>query len=230
MTHQPTSRSHGRLWNSTFGSALSPTKCGLAIFSIAALAGGCNSSNDVAVDTKVSNPAPHQSESPSAISGNIGVSNSPLIGAWMGKAILNEEALLDLVDSLSGDQRQALIQEARTFVTTEMAIQFSPSGEIETAIEMQPVGSQKVAGESFGTWKIIEATDEQVTVESTSTDETGAMQTTRTAFAVSVDGDRLILQPQVSSALANCEALIYLDRQSLPPTSVARAPEGGMLR
>lgn len=227
MPPKSASRSIGRSWNSAFKSALAPTKCGLAIFSIAALAGGCNSPSDTAVQSQVNNLAANPSNSPLAMEG---INHSPLVGAWMGKAIINEQALLAAADSLSGDQRQALIHEARTFVTTEMAIQFSPSGELETAIEMQPVGSQKVAGQTFGTWKVVEATDEQVIVETTSTDETGAMSTSQTAFAVSVDGDRLVLQPQVSSALAGCEALIYLDRQMIPAASVARAPEGPMLR
>ncbi len=230
MPHESASRSCGRLWKSTFRSAFSPTKCSLAIFSIAALAAGCNSPNDVAVQTQVSGRVMDQSNSPLATAANGGFSDSPLVGAWMGKAIINEEALLDVADSLPIDQRQALIQEARTFVTTEMAIQFSPSGEIETAIEMQPIGSQKIAGESFGTWKVIEANDGQVTVETTSTDETGTVLTSQIAFAVSLDGDRLVLQPQVSSALAGCEALIYLDRQSIPAASVAQVPEGTTFR
>lgn len=229
MPHKSASRSYGRSWNSAFKSALAPTKCSLAFLSIAALAGGCNSPTGTAVQTQ-SNRSAQSTNTPVAVTGNGGVSHSPLVGAWMGKAIVNEEALLRAVDSLSGDQRQALIREARTFVTTEMAIQFSPSGELETAIEMQPAGSQKVAGETFGTWKIVEANDAQVVVETTSADETGAMSTIQTAFAVSVDGDRLVLQPQVSSALAGCEALIYLDRQMIPTASVAHVNEGTVSR
>ena len=227
MPPKSASQSYSRSWNSAFKSVLAPTKCSLAIVSIAALAGGCYSSNDMPVQTQVNNRTANPTNSPLVIEG---ISRSPLVGAWMGKAIINEQALLAAADSLSGDQRQALIREARTFVTTEMAIQFSPSGEMETAIEMQPVGSQKIAGQTFGTWKIVEATDAQVTVETSSIDDTGAVSTGQTAFAVSVDGDRLVLQPQVSSALAGCEALIYLDRQMMPAASVARAPEGGMLR
>ncbi len=224
MSHKPASRSYGRLWNSA------PTKCSLAIFSIAALAGGCNSPTDATIQTQVGHRVADPSNPPLTVEGNRDVSHSPLVGAWMGKAIINEQALLKAADSLSGDQRQALIREARTFVTTEMAIQFSPSGEIETAIEMQPAGSQKIAGQTFGTWKIVEANDAQVIVETTDTDGTGAMSTSQTAFALSVNGDRLVLQPQVSSALAGCEALIYLDRQMIPAANVAQAPDGVMLR
>lgn len=229
MPNKPVYRSYVRSWNSAFKSALTPTKCSLAFLSIAALASGCNSPTDTAVNTQ-NNRSAHSANTPVALGGNSGVGHCPLVGAWMGKAILNEQALLEATDSLTGTQRQALIREARTFVTTEMAIQFSPSGELETAIEMQPVGSQKVAGQTFGTWKIVEATDSQVVVETTSADETGAMSTIQTAFAVSVDGDRLVLQPPVSSALAECEALIYLDRQMIPAASVARAPDGAMLQ
>ena len=214
-----------------FQSAFGPAKYGVAIFSIAALAGGCNSSTDVA---EIANQPEATNHAVTPITplamGQNAASNSPLVGAWMGKAILNEQALLAAADTLSGDERQALIHEARTFVTTEMAIQFSPSGEMETALEMQPVGSQKIAGQTTGTWKIIEATDTQVVVETTNTNEAGASFTERTAFAVSVDGDRLVLQPQVSSALAGCEPLIYLDRQMVPAVNVARVPDGTMLR
>ena len=227
MPAKSASRSHGRSWNSAFKSAFAPTKYSLAIVSIAALAGGCYSSNDATVQNQVNNRAANPSNSPFA---NETSSQSPLVGAWMGKAIVNEKALLAAADSLSGDQRQALIREARTFVTTEMAIQFSPSGEMETAIEIQPVGSQKFSGQTFGTWKIVEATDSQVTVKTSITDSTGATSTGQTSFAVSVDGDRLVLQPEVSSALADCEALIYLDRQAAPAANVARSPEGGVLR
>jgi len=231
MTQKSASRFYGHLWNSAFRAALTPTKCGLAMVSIVALTGGCNSSTDVAAPTQENHRSANPSNTPLAIDGNVDISRSLLVGAWMGKAIINEQALLATADSLPGDQRQALIREARTFVTTEMAIQFSPSGEIETAIEMQPVGSQKTAGETFGKWKVVEATDTQVVVETTSADETGAVSTNQTAFAVSVDGDRLVLQPQVSSALTNCEALIYLDRQVMPAAAnVARMPESNPLR
>lgn len=232
MTHESASRSYCRFWNSAFKSTFAPTTCSLAFLGIAALAGGCNSGSDTTLETQVSYRAANPQTSPSAMAENQNnsLSHSPLVGAWMGKAILNEQALLQAADSLPSDQRQALIHEARTFVSTEMAIQFSPSGEIETAIEMQPVGSQKVAGQTIGTWKVIEMTDTQVTVETTSTDHTGSTKTNQTAFAVSVDGDRLVLQPKVSSALAGCEALIYLDRQMMPAASVAQAPESSTFR
>ena len=223
MPQDSASRSFGRLWNSA------PTKCSLAIFSIAALAGGCNSPTHTAVQTP-NNRSAHTSSTPLARGEKSDAGHSPLVGAWMGKAIINEQALLNAADSLSGAQRQDLIREARTFVTTEMAIQFSPSGEVETAIEMQPVGGQKVAGQTFGTWKVVGATDTQVIVETISADETGAASTNQTAFAVSVNGDRLVLQPSISSALAGCEALIYLDRQVMPSVNVAQAPEWTVLR
>ncbi len=234
MSRKSASPSFGRLFKSAFQTALGSTSCGVAIISIAALAGGCDSStstSDIAIPNEATDRQADPLTTPSAMPEEAGLNRSPLVGAWMGKAIINEQALLTTADALPGDQRQALIHEARTFVTTEMAIQFSPSGEIETAIEVQSVGGQKIAGQTFGTWKVVEATNNGVTVETTGTDETGSTVTNRTTFAVSVDGDRLVLQPQVSSALAGCEALIFLDRQMTSPTaSVAQMPEANQAR
>jgi hypothetical protein len=213
------------LWNSA------PIKYSVAILSIAALAVGCNSATETPVQSQVkalpTNPSDY---SPLTVEHSRPASQFPLVGAWMGRAIINDQALTAAADSLSADQRQALIREARAFVTTEMAIEFSSTGEMETAIEMQPIGGQKVAGQTFGTWKILQSHATQVVVETIDTDQNGGISTSETTFAVSVDGDRLVLRPNVSSALAKCEALIYLDRQPASATRFAQAPEGPIVR
>ncbi len=230
-------------WDRLIRSHIGSTSCVL-VMGVAALAGGCNSSTDSAAksdagwtkdSTVVSTASPTSKSRATVAPVNSPVGDSEtqthhraLVGAWMGGALINEEALLAAVDTLPVEQRQELIREARTFVTTEMAIEFSQSGQVETAVEIQPAGSQKIAGQTVGTWKIIDSTQHGVVVETTATDQTGQHVTTRTNYAVSADGNRIVLRPQVSPVLAGCEALIFLDRQpsSSAAANVAQVPAG----
>ena len=212
---------------------------GIAVWSVSSL--GCNPSIDLA-----SAPRPEQTP---VVNGTddvmvagaedalIGVTSSSnpvkfdpaLVGVWMGRAVINEQALLKETDALSGEARQALIHEARAFVTTEMAIRFTPSGEVETAVEIQPVGSDVIAGQTFGQWRLIQRDENSAVVETTSLTPEGATTTSQMTFALSTDGDRIVLSPSVTSALSRCEPLIYLDRQPIP-TMVAAEPGMTMMR
>ena len=163
---------------------------------------------------------------------DVALERSPLVGTWMGRAMINEEALQKVLDGLVGEQRNQLIREARTFVSTQMAIDFLPTGELETAVEIQPVGQPLIAGESRGKWKIAGVSQSEVTVETTEIDETGATRVKLTAYAVSADGNRIVLRPSVSSGLSTCEPLIYLDRQILktPAAAMAQQNDGVITR
>lgn len=163
---------------------------------------------------------------------NAALETSPLVGVWMGKAILNEQALHAELDSMSGEDRNELIRKARTFVSTQMAIEFLATGDQETAIEVQPVGKTPISGQTRGKWRIVETSVNGVIVETTEQDETGVARTKRTAYAISADGNRIVLQPSVGTALSKCEPLIYLDRQVLktPEASIARQRDGEIAR
>lgn len=212
---------------------------GIAVWSVGSL--GCSPSNDLRAGSPL--------EQISVTDGTGGVtageakdtrigdtvSSNPiridpaLVGDWMGRAVINEQALLKETDTLLGDARQALIQEARAFVTTEMAIRFTPSGEVETAVEIQPVGSDVIAGQTFGQWRLIQRDENSAVVEMTSLTPEGATATSQMTFALSSDGDRIVLIPSVNSALSRCEPLIYLDRQPIP-TMVTAEPGMTMMR
>ena len=163
---------------------------------------------------------------------DVALERSPLVGTWMGKAMVNDEALQKELDGLVGEQRNQLIREARTFVSTQMAIDFLATGELETAVEIQPVGQSPIAGQTRGKWKVTEVSQSEVTVETTEIDETGAAKVKQTVYAISSDGNRIVLRPSVSSGLSMCEPLIYLDRQILetPAAAMAQQNEGVIVR
>lgn len=152
-----------------------------------------------------------------------------LVGPWLGKAVINEDTLKNLLAGMSQAQQQALIKETQIFVSTQMAMQFAGDGSVITSIEITPDGGQPIAGETSARWRVVKAQGNQITVETTERNETGEAVSAQTVYTVSADGNRIAMQPNVASALAQCEPLIFLDRQiderfaNVPTASTARS-------
>ena len=151
-----------------------------------------------------------------------------LAGLWLGRAVINEDTLKSLLAGMTEPQQQALLKESQTFVSTEMAMQLANDGSMETAIEVTPVGAQPIQGQTFARWNVLEAQGNQVIVETTQQDENGKTTQSQTTYTVSADGNRIVMQANVASALAQCEPLIYLDRQV--DARFAEAPNANMIR
>ena len=151
-----------------------------------------------------------------------------LAGLWLGRAVINEDTLKSLLAGMTEPQQQALLKESQTFVSTQMAMQLANDGSMETAIEVTPVGAQPIQGQTFARWNVLEAQGNQVIVETTQQDENGKTTQSQTTYTVSADGNRIVMQANVASALAQCEPLIYLDRQV--DARFAEAPNANMIR
>lgn len=151
-----------------------------------------------------------------------------LAGLWLGKAIINEDTLKSLLAEMTEPQQQALLKESQTFVSTQMAMQLANDGSMETAVEVTPVGAQPIQGQTFARWRVLEAQGNQVIIETTQQNENGEATQSQTAYTVSADGNRIVMQANVGSALAQCEPLIYLDRQI--DERMAQSPNANVVR
>ena len=136
-----------------------------------------------------------------------------LAGLWLGQAVINEDTLKSLLAEMTEPQQQALLKESQTFVSTQMAMQLAGDGSMETAIEVTPVGAQPIQGQTFARWNVVEAQGNQAIIETTEQNENGEIIKSQTTYTVSADGNRIAMQANVGSALAQCEPLIFLDRQ-----------------
>ena len=157
-----------------------------------------------------------------------------LTGVWMGQAVLNEETLQTLLSQTPEDQQQALITEAKTFLSTQMAMQFDSSGVMETAIEITPDGGEPIAGNTMATWTVAGVQGNQLVLETTENTVADQPVTSQTVYTVSPNGNRIVMQTNVSSALSKCEPLIYLDRQADQPVQrmadTSANSQGGIVR
>jgi len=151
-----------------------------------------------------------------------------LAGLWLGKAAINEDTLGNLLAQLPQPQQQTLLKEAQTFVSTQMAMQLATDGSMETAVEVTPMGAQPIQGQTVARWSVINAQGNQVVVQVTQQNENGQAVTSQTAYTVSPDGNRIAMQANMESALAQCEPLIYLDRQV--DERMAQSPNANLVR
>jgi len=151
-----------------------------------------------------------------------------LTGVWLGKAVINEQRLQTLLTEKSQPQQEALFTEARTFLSTQMAMQFDSNGTMESAIEITPSGGQMIQGQTFAKWLVTAVEGNQITLETVEPDGSNQPITTQTVYTLSSDGNRIIMQANVGSDLSQCEPLVFLDRQI--DTRIAEAPASGLVR
>ena len=136
-----------------------------------------------------------------------------LAGLWVGQAVINQEALNGLLAEMTEPERQALLKESETFMSTQMVIQMTTDGNMKTAVEVTPAGAQTMRGQTLAQWNVTEVQGNEVMVQSSQQNEQGDTKTTNAVYAVSPDGNRIVLRANIASAFKQCEPLIYLDRQ-----------------
>lgn len=153
-----------------------------------------------------------------------------LAGVWMGRAVLNQQTLQTLMADMDQPQRDALIREAQTFASTQIAMQLDSSGSMETAVEVTPVGAQTIQGQTSARWNVTQTQGNQVTIATIQNNGLDGPKTTQTVYTVSPDGNRIVMQANVGIELSKCEPLVFLDRQIETRTAQTVDAAGAMLR
>ena len=136
-----------------------------------------------------------------------------LAGIWLGKAAFNQEALKSIIAELPEAEQQKLMKEAQTFASTQMALQLSTDGVMKTAIRVTPAGAKPIQGQTLSQWNVTQVKGNQVLINSTLKNAAGEDVTIKNVYLVSADGNRIVMRANLSSKLAECEPLIFLDRQ-----------------
>ena len=84
---------------------------------------------------------------------------------------------------------------------------------MKTAIQVTPAGAQPIQGQTLGQWNVTQVQGNRVIVQSTMKNSAGEAVTVKNVYLVSPDGNRIVMRANLSSELAKCEPLIFLDRQ-----------------
>jgi len=135
-----------------------------------------------------------------------------LVGLWLGGAAIEEaevkkaiEAKADLV------AQEKLLTQAENFLSTEMAIQFSPDGTMEQHVEIF-VGGEKQEMIGVGTWRVAKHRDNKAVVEVIETAADGTETKTERLFQFYPNGESFVMPAPVIDELADFNAVMVFQR------------------
>ncbi len=169
---------------------------------LAALAGGCNSGN------KSSETEREQTASATASEGA-----GQLAGFWYGRAHVDRDRLAAQRRAIADERDlRALDEIARTFLTTEIGARFDASGEMELEVQIQTTGGQVLRDSTTGTWRVIDASNDVVWVETVEQLPGGGTETSRVRYELSDDGHTAVMPAPTSELLAGCNPVFVFQR------------------
>lgn len=154
----------------------------------------------------------------------VAMQQQKLVGVWLGEAYLDERRLEQKLQSLDAEHQQQMIQRAGTFLTTVMAIDFRADGTMENEGEVTPHGQRPVRLGGQGTWRVIEAQEDRMIVETVEQLPDGSTNAVRQAYRFYPDGKKVAMMISMKDELDTCNPMIIFTRQFLQPTNVAQQP------
>ncbi len=177
----------------------------------------------VACDTRNGTPAAGGETGSNPVSAGSGTAvaaaagQTPLVGTWYGRATIDQELVHRYLLSLQTiPQQQQFRSMVESFVSTDMAARFLPTGEMQMEVEIKPVGQNAVKGATRGTWRVINHAGDSVTIECTEYNNDGSQSISQARYVFSADKRQAFLAPSVDPGLAMCGAMIVFDRIAEP--------------
>ncbi len=149
-----------------------------------------------------------------------------LVGVWLGEAYLDEAMFEQKFQTIPTERQHGVLNSARTFLTTDMAIVFRADGSMENDMELTPIGGQTIREGSTGNWRAVESKENRILIETTTQLSDGTTATNKQLFHVYPEGDRVALEVSMPGELSECSPLIILIRQPSPDTNVAELRNG----
>jgi hypothetical protein len=138
---------------------------------------------------------------------------TPIVGTWYGRATIDQNLVQRQLLALpSMQQQQQFRNMVESFVTTEMAARFLPTGEMQMEVQIRPVGQTAAKGASQGMWRSILQSADSMTIEYTEYHADGTRSVSQARYVFSADGKQAYLVPSVDPALAMCGAVIVFER------------------
>ena len=147
-----------------------------------------------------------------------------VVGTWLGGAFLDQAKLEQLVATKTEAEKQALLTQASSFLSTVMAIEFSPNGQMMNEVEITPHGMQTIIDGSTGTWQVVEADGERMIIETQTETAEGTMESDRKVYKFYQDGDHFAVMVPLQNELDECGPLVIFERQNMDAEVLAEVP------
>lgn len=149
-----------------------------------------------------------------------------LTGVWLGAAQLDQAPLQDALNQMPPAERAVTLTKARSFLSTVIAIDFRKDGTVENEMEIVSTNGQVLRDGATGTWSVIESTSEGILVETVEKLSDGTTSKSQTRYRFLTNDNEFAMPVEVGQDLAQFNARIVFQRQSLPATNIAENPSG----
>ena len=149
-----------------------------------------------------------------------------LTGVWLGAAQLDQAPLQDALNQMLPAERAVTLTKARSFLSTVIAIDFRKDGTVENEMEIVSTNGQVLRDGATGTWSVIESTSEGILVETVEKLSDGTTSKSQTRYRFLTNDNEFAMPVEVGQELAQFNARIVFQRQSLPATNIAENPSG----
>ena len=149
-----------------------------------------------------------------------------LTGAWLGKAVLDQEKFKNKVSQLNAESQATAAVIAKSFLSMAMAMEFHEDGTVENEVEVLSAQGKLLRDGSRATWQVLESNPNGLLVQTQEKRSNGAISTDKMFFQFSGDRNQMAVKVPVGHQLQDCDAMIIFERKTLPPTNVATAPSG----
>ena len=127
-------------------------------------------------------------------------------------------------------ERAVTLAKARSFLSTVIAIDFRKDGTVENEMEIVSTNGQVLRDGATGTWSVIESTSESILVETEEKLSDGTTSKSQTRYQFLTNDNEFAMPVEVSQELAQFNARIVFQRQSLPATNIAENPNGTQIK
>ena len=143
-----------------------------------------------------------------------------VVGTWLGGAVLDQAKLDQLVATKTEAEKQALLAQASSFLSTVMAIEFNENGQMINEVEITPHGMQTLIDSSAGSWKVVEADAERMIIETQTESPDGTMASDQKVYKFYEDGDHFAVLVPLQNELDECAPLIIFERQNMDEAAI----------
>ena len=190
---------------------------------------GCNNSSQPPTESNSSSEKEAKVASENSPAGSHQSAANPLVGTWLGRAVLNQEMLQAKLDSISDPQeKNQLNQMVQSFLSTQMGAEFTKDGKLVFDIEMKSMDGVTLRDSSWGTWKTMKQNQEFIIIQKTESFSDGSSESKVERYDFVRDQNHFVMTVTTAPALQECQAMIMFERRYLNPSTapkVAGRPE-----
>lgn len=155
---------------------------------------------------------------------------SSLTGAWMGRAVMDQEKLRQKISQLDPETQKDVSLKAKRFLSMAMAMEFRENGTVQNEVEILSTEGKMVRGGSVAQWHVMESSPHALLVQVRERLKDGTISSGKMYYQFSADRNQIAIHAPVTEELQGCDAMIVFNRRTLPPANVAARPTETMAK